>query len=113
VIPENNNNNNNNGDNNNDDDDEYDDEYDDGDDDSDSGGDDNNDNNNVPSLYLFFRTSSLSTNYTTSLLSPQLYHLKIKCLSAIKKDLDVDTIAFYILDVTYSDDDHIAKNSLV
>jgi hypothetical protein len=53
---------------------------------------------------IYFRTSSL--------LSPHLYHLKIECLSAIQKDLDVDTITFYILNVTYSDDDHITKNSI-
>ena len=62
---------------------------------------------------IYFRTSSLSFNYSTvSLLSPHLCHLKIECLSAIKKDLDVDTITFYILNVTYSDDDHITKNSI-
>ena len=62
---------------------------------------------------IYFRTSSLSFNYTTvSVLSPHLYHLKIESLSAIQKDLDVDTITFNILNVTYSDDDHITKNSI-
>ena len=80
-------------------------------DDSDSGGDDDDgddgdDDNNKLWMYqaYIFRTSSL--------LSPRLCHLKIECLSAIQKDLDVDTITFNILNVTYSDDDHITKNSI-